>query len=38
MSIKPSELTIFVIFMITYICCEIYNQTHKKSCNTSFRL
>lgn len=25
----PRELTVFVIFMITYICCEIYNQIYK---------
>ena len=27
----PTELSIFVIFMVTYICCEIYNQMNKKS-------
>ena len=25
----PRELAVFVIFMIIYICCEIYNQNYK---------
>lgn len=28
--VTPTELSIFIIFMLTYTVCEIYTQLHKQ--------